>query len=244
MTIYTAGNAAKQWILSELHQRFGESSYWILDLGCGAAGSWKTFLEMYPNASYVGFDYDRAAVERGRQAFAEMRNASLDVGDAQTLLAESEFSAKGGPASGWDVVTAFSAIEHVVDKKAFLKTVFASLKSGGVAYLNYDDGHFRSRNLKERLMVPVSQLLAMIWIQGSYMKHVDDAEFRLQAENIGFKILATRKHNLHPLKGFMRGASTEAVEAWYAFEERLNELYTPEQLDRVKWSTTLIVQKP
>lgn len=234
MTIYTAGNAAKQWILSELHQRFGGSSYRILDLGCGAASSWKTFLEMHPSASYVGFDYDRAAVERGKKEFAGVGNVSLNVGDAQTLSTQ----------KGFDVVTAFSAMEHVVDKPAFLKTVFSSLKSGGVAYLNYDDGHFRSRDLKERIMVPVSQLLAMVGIQGPFMKHVDDAEFRSQAESVGFKFLLSRKHNLYPIKGFMRGATTEAVEAWYAFEERLNELYTPEQLDKVKWSTTLVVQKP
>lgn len=92
-------------------------------------------------------------------------------------------------------------------------------------------------------MVPVSQLLAMIGIQGPFMKHVDDADFRKQAELAGFTFIALRKHNLYPMKGFMRGATTQAVEAWYAFEERLNELYTPEQLDKVKWSTTLVLQK-
>lgn len=234
MTLYTQGNAAKQWILSELHARFGDSGFRILDLGCGAAGSWKAFLETHPQAAYFGFDYDRAAVEKGRRDFTGMTNAVLKVGDAQTLSTGETF----------DVVTAFSAIEHVVDKEAFLKTVFSALKSGGVAYLNYDDGHFRSHDLKERIMVPVSQLLAVIGIQGPYMKHVDDARFTSQAEAAGFKILGLRKHNLYPIKGFMRGASKEAVEAWYAFEERLNQLYTPEELDTIKWSTTLVIQKP
>ncbi len=234
MTIYTSGNAAKQWILTELHTRFGDAAFKILDLGCGAAGSWKTFLEKYPQVAYFGFDYDRAAVEKGRRDFSGMTNAVLKVGDAQTLSTGETF----------DVVTAFSAIEHVVDKEAFLKTVFSALKSGGVAYLNYDDGHFRSSDLKERLMVPVSQMLAMIGVQGPYMKHVVDAEFSEQAEKAGFKVLMLRKHNLHPIKGFMRGASEAAVKAWYEFEERLNELYTPEQLDKVKWSTTLVLEKP
>lgn len=234
MTIYTSGNAAKQWILNELHSRFGDSEFRVLDLGCGAASSWKTFLQMHPKASYLGFDYDRAALERGRTEFNGMANVFLKEGDAQTLLTE----------NGMDIVTAFSAIEHVVDKPAFLKTVFTALKSGGVAYLNYDAGHFRSRNLKERLMVPVSQLLALIGIQGPFMKHVDDATFRSQAEQAGFSIIALRKHNVFPLKGFMKNASVEAVMAWYEFEERLNELYTPEQLDAIKWSTTLVLQKP
>jgi hypothetical protein len=34
------------------------------------------------------------------------------------------------------------------------------------------------------------------------------------------------------------------VTAWYEFEERLNSLYKPEELDRIKWSTTLVLQKP
>ncbi len=231
--IYTAGNAAKQWILSELHERFESYHFKILDLGCGAATSWKIFLQTHAQAVYRGFDYDRVAIERGRKEFAGFSNIELKEGDAQILSTEESF----------DVVTAFSAIEHVVDKDAFLKTVYQSLKTGGIAYLNYDDGHFRSHDLKERLMVPVSQLLAMVGIQGPYMKHVDDKEFRLQAEAAGFKVLMTRKHNLYPIKGFMRGASEEAVQAWYAFEERLNDLYFPEDLDKVKWSTTLVLEK-
>lgn len=234
MTIYTSGNAAKQWILSELDARFSDSAFRILDLGCGAAGSWKTFLEMHPQAQYVGYDHDKLAIEKGKKDFSSFANVSLREGDAQVLSTD----------GGYDIVTAFSAIEHVVDRPAFLKTVYASLKHGGIAYLNYDDGHFRSHDLKERIMVPVSQLLALVGIQGPYMKHVNDAQFKLQAEAAGFKILALRKHNLFPIKGFMRGASKEAVEAWYAFEERLNQLYTPEQLDTIKWSTTLVIQKP
>lgn len=75
------------------------------------------------------------------------------------------------------------------------------------------------------------------------MRHVDDAEFLSQAKSLGFEVLMLRKHNLYPMKGFMKGASHEAVVAWYEFEERLNELYSPESLDRIKWSTTLVVQK-
>lgn len=93
-------------------------------------------------------------------------------------------------------------------------------------------------------MVPVSRLLAVVGIQGSYMKKVDDATFREQAERQGFSVVAMRKHNLHPLKGFMRGAGDEALVEWFAYEESLNARFSPEQLDRVMWSTTFIVRKP
>jgi hypothetical protein len=76
------------------------------------------------------------------------------------------------------------------------------------------------------------------------MKRVDDDLFAEQARKQGFVIQGTRKHNLHPLKGFMRGKSDEMIAAWVAFEDRLNELCPAKDLDRVMWSTTLIVKKP
>jgi hypothetical protein len=131
----------------------------------------------------------------------------------------------------------------VVNRPAFLKTVWDALASGGMAYLNYDVGHFRSRNIKERIMVPVSQVLALFKVEGPYMKKVNDERFRSQAEQQGFRIEFMKKHNLHSLKGFMRGASDAVLEEWFAFEEKLSASYTPEQLDRVMWSTTLVMTK-
>jgi hypothetical protein len=93
-------------------------------------------------------------------------------------------------------------------------------------------------------MVPVSQLLAYIGLEGSYMKRVDDALFLEQARTQGFVVQKVRKHNLHPLKGFFRGATDEAVKEWFVFEERLNDLYSARELDEVMWSTTVILQKP
>ena len=229
--LYERGNAAKQWILEELDQRFSGRSVRLLDLGCGNGSKWHVFLPAHPQMSVVGVDTDEVEIEHGLAVAPP--HLVLRVSDAQHPIT--------GP---FDAVTAFSAIEHVVDRPAFLKTVWTALGSGGVAYLNYDDGHFRSTNLKERLMVPVSQLLALVGLEGAYMKHVDDALFRKQAEVQGFRVIGMRKHNLGSVKGFMRGASDDAVSAWYAFEERLGELYKPEALDNVMWSTTLIVEKP
>jgi cyclopropane fatty-acyl-phospholipid synthase-like methyltransferase len=230
--LYQRGNAAKQWIFEELHRRFADRSATILDMGCGDGSKWPPFLTDHARIRVVGIDTDRAAIKHGMATYGSPQ-LELRVGDAQRH------------ADGvYDAVVAFSAIEHVVDRAAFLKTVWAALSSGGVAYLNYDDGHFRSSNWKERAMVPASQVLAAIGIQGPYMKHVDDVAFRRLAEAQGFRVLGFRKHNLHPLKGFMRGASDDAVRHWYDFEERLGQLYKPEELDKIMWSSTLQLQKP
>lgn len=93
-------------------------------------------------------------------------------------------------------------------------------------------------------MVPISQLAAFFGWQKWYMKRVDDRVFLAQAEAQGFRVLDVKKHNLSPLKGFMRGASETAVADWVEFEKKLNAHFSPEQLDKIMWSTTVVVQKP
>lgn len=244
MTLYERGNAAKQWMLEELDRRFcsrgasayggGQADVRILDLACGDGKKWSAFVESHPAWQIIGVDTDTRAVRTGESLFAGKPQVELRVFDAQRPVEEGTF----------DAVVAMSAIEHVVHRPAFLKTVWTALKPGGVAYLNYDAGHFRSSDWKERLMVPISQALAVLGIEGPYMKRVDDAVLRRQAEAQGFRVLGVRKHNLHPLKGFMRGAPDEAIRAWYGFEDRMGSLFTAEQLDTVMWSTTLVLEKP
>lgn len=232
--IYVRNNAAKQWILQDLDLRFGQGSVRILDLGCGTGLVWKDFLVTHPNMHVVGIDIDQAALDQGKAAYGPSTQIELRTFDAQKPFEQKDF----------DVVVALSALEHVVDHPAFLKTVWSSLKNGGVAYLNYDVGHFRSRDVKERLMVPVSQLLAKIGMEGPYMKQVDDQHFRTAVEAQGFVVKATMKHNLVTLKGFMRDANDDAIEAWYAFEAKLRDLFPPERLDKILWSTTVVAEKP
>lgn len=233
MTIYERGNAAKQWMLQDIHQRYGDRTIRILDLAGGSGRIWQSFLASHPNVSVVSIDTDTAAIERGKKMYAGSSQMNLRIYDAQKPLEGS-----------FDLVTAMSAIEHVVDRPAFLKTAWTSLASGGYAYLNYDVGHFRSSSIKERLMVPMSQLLALFKIEGPYMKKVDDALFRSQAEVIGFRVITTKKHNLGSLKGHMRSATDAQLAVWFEMEDRMNEVFTPEQLDPIMFSTTLVLQKP
>ncbi len=248
MTIYERGNAAKQWMLEELDRRFGQADARVLDLACGDGAKWSSFVPTHATWRVVGVDTDAAAIGRGRALFRDASQVDLRVFDAQSSSRATLNAAKGSRGTveegTFDAAVAMSAVEHVVDRPAFLQTVWTALKPGGVALLNYDAGHFRSKNWKERLMVPVSQLLAIIGIEGPYMKRVDDAEFRRQAEAQGFRVLGMRKHNLGSLKGFMRGAPDDAVRVWYGFEDRLGSLFTAEQLNSIMLSTTLVLEKP
>ncbi len=231
--IYERGNAAKQWIFEELDRKFGQSSVRVLDLACGDAKKWKSYLAAHPPTRVIGIDTDANAIERGKSLFAGVSQIELRVFDAQKPLDET-----------FDAVVAMSAIEHVVDRPAFLKTTWDALRSGGAAYLNYDAGHFRSNDIKERLMVPISQILAIFGFEGPYMKKVDDAFFRRQAESLGFKATGLKKHNAQKLKGIMRGAPDDILNDWFAFEDSLNARFTPEKLDDFMLSTTLILERP
>ena len=112
MTIYTRGNAAKQWIFEQLDARFGQQPFTVLDMGCGAMSTWPEFVASHPALSLRGIDTDVRAVEEGRKRFAGIATVSLDVMDAQRPIMVTDA----------DVVVALSAIEHVVDRPAFLRT--------------------------------------------------------------------------------------------------------------------------
>jgi len=233
MTLYSKNNAAKQWILEQLSRRFVDRSATILDLACGSAWIWTTFIDRHPFVRIVGADTDAVAIAKGKGMYQGESRVDLRVADAQRPLEE----------GAYDAVIALSAIEHVVDRKAFLETVFRALAIGGVAYLNYDDGHFRSTNWKERVMVPVSQFLAMMGVEGPYMKRVNDAEFQRMAQEVGFRVIGLRLHNIAPLKGLLKDADDESVAAWYAFEELLGARLPAERLRSHAYSATLVLEK-
>ncbi|MBI5655045.1 class I SAM-dependent methyltransferase [Candidatus Uhrbacteria bacterium] len=236
MNIYSGNNPAKQWMLGEIERLSQGRKIRVCDLGCGAGSVWPAFLKDHPEIEYVGLDTDAKEIDKAKRAFADCPNAKVMVADAQTF--------RQGEGT-FDVVTAFSALEHVVDVARFMKTVMSMLKTGGRALLNHDAGHFRSHDIKERLMVPVSQLLAKVGIEGPYMKELKDADIRRFAEAAGGKVVSMRKHNAYCLKKHLRGGilTDEVARTWHGFEDRMNELASPEKLDPVFWATIAVVDK-
>lgn len=239
MTIYSPNNPAKEWIFRELAKRAAEGPFAVCDLACGSGSAWRGFLLDHPTVRYVGSDTDARAVAAAKKAFADVPNATFEVADAQ--------KSRTDPAS-YDVVTALSALEHVVRIDKFLDTVFAILKPRGVAYLNYDDGHFHSRDVKERLMVPVSQLLAKVGVEGPYMKEVRDSDVVRMVGERGGRVIGIRKHNLAVMKGFTKAHAKgrmddDVIDAWLAFENRLNDLLPAAQLTPILGATIVIAEK-
>jgi len=235
MKIYSKGNTAKQWILDQVYASALDRQFRVCDLGCGYGSVWPDFLRAHANVTYLGIDTDAKEIARAQKAFAGLTNATVKVADGQI------FSEGAG---SFDAVTAFSALEHVVDLKKFVGSALKLLKPGGRAYLNYDAGHFRSHNLKERLMVPLSQFLARLGVEGPYMKEVDDADLERLIRSCGGKLVSLKKFNLSGMKAAARGGlSDEAVAAWLEFELRLNELLEAKKLNAAFWSTVAVAER-
>lgn len=235
MKIYSRGNTAKQWMLEQISNSSNSGTFRVCDFGCGYGSVWPEFLKDHQNISYLGLDTDKKEIERARRAMINLPNAEVKVADGQAF---------GEGEGTFDAVTAFSALEHIVNLEAFMRTVFGLLKKDGRAYLNYDAGHFRSNNPKERIMVPVSQFLAKVGFQGPYMKEVKDRELQGIIERAGGKVVRFWKFNLAGMKNLVRANVTDdTVRAWYDFELRMNELNAPDALDRSFWSTVAIIEK-
>ncbi len=223
---------AKQWIFESLDPFF-PGPFRLLDLACGDCSPWILYLQHHPQCHYLGFDYNKKSLKKAQKLLAQIPNAKAEYGDAQRL-------AQLEPV---DAVTAFSALEHVVDREAFCRTAYQALKPGGIAFLNYDIGHFRSSDIKERLMVPISQGLAKFGIEGPYMKEVNDTNLLKLFQKLGFEVIETRKHNIASLKGEMKQKPDPVLQEWYQFETRLNQLLPLEALHTMMLSTTHLLKK-
>jgi len=93
----------------------------VLDVGCGNA--YGTALMAGDAQQITGVDYDQETIGENRQKYAAVANLDFMQGAVPPLPL---------PDSSYDVVTAFQFIEHIRDRKEFLKECLRVLRPGGV----------------------------------------------------------------------------------------------------------------
>ncbi len=237
--IYAYNNSAKDWILQQISQRVTAQKLRICDLACGTGAVWKQFLIAHPHVTYIGYDFNPVSISTAQELFRDVSNASFQLADVQKLQVEKH---------GFDIVTTLSSLEHVVRIDQFLQVLFSLLKQGGYAYINYDSGHFRSTRLKEKIMIPLGQLLARLGYEQLYMKHVSDRAVILLLERLGMRVLDVRKHNIEQMKHFTKAYGKDLMDesvivAWQVFENALNASLSASQLDAVCGSTVITAER-
>lgn len=93
----------------------------VLDVGCGNA--YGTALMAVDAEEITGFDYDRGTIEENKKKYGAVKNLHFVQGAVPPLPL---------PDACYDVVTAFQFIEHIENRKEFLKECIRVLKPGGV----------------------------------------------------------------------------------------------------------------
>jgi SAM-dependent methyltransferase len=211
--VLTAGNAAKLYCLQLIDDAAAraEGDFRIVDLGCGDGRNFDALLSRRPNVRYVGVEPSRSAAEAARR---RLPSAEIVHATAYAFRAE--------PA---DAVVSFSVLEHVVDRPRYFDALRANLADDGLAYVNYDTGHFtRDADATERLKAGVSRVLARLGNESRYRAPVTDDELRSLLS--GFRIVDDKGFNTD-LKLTYRGVPDEQREAfmqqWLALELALNE---------------------
>jgi SAM-dependent methyltransferase len=226
--MYWVGNIAKSRIISEILDAHPATPITIFDYRCGDGGDWKRVLADRPDIRMVGYEPDQASAKRARGRLQGLQ-AEIYTGDAiQTL----ELSA--------DCIVTFSVFEHVVDRRKFLAHAKRLLAPTGMLYLNYDDGHFRSRldladvstwgpAFRTMARTLVSGPAAQVGRPAKYQRRVEAREADRLVEGAGFRIGRVDYHNLLDLKELAKTVPPELREDyarwWLAAERTLNERF-------------------
>jgi len=101
----------------------------VLDVGCGLA--YGTAAMAPATKKIIGIDYDLSTVESNRQRYKAIANLEFKQGAVPPLPF---------PDQSFDVVTAFQFIEHIHDRKEFLKEALRVLRPGGSLLVTTPNG--------------------------------------------------------------------------------------------------------
>lgn len=213
--MYSSNNTAKEYVIQNVARVLDKNkSASILDFACGTCLIWKSFLEKYPTADFNGFDFNIESIEMARRNFPKLKEKILVLDGQEKLPFNDQF----------DIITTFSSLEHVVDKNAFLENIKKMLKPGGIAYLNYDIGHFK-QGILTNIYNHISQLLVKLKItEKYYTKRVRVSEIKEILAKLNLEITDIKFFNLLELKKLHKNiGDPEIIKGWYEYELLLNK---------------------
>lgn len=213
-------NTAKLYCLRLIEAQVAPlSAAMLLDLGCGEGGTFAELLRQHPHVRYIGVDPREAACARARD-----RLAGLNA----TIINSSAYDLDVGPA---DIVTSFSVLEHVYQRRRYLECARRNLAANGICCINYDAGHFVSvgtprHQRREQVKCRVGRVLAAFGHEGKFQSFVREDEFKSLAKQTGFEIVDERFFN-SDLKSVWKvvpeHARSEFTKRWLELELWLNE---------------------
>jgi SAM-dependent methyltransferase len=214
--LLTYGNAAKLYCLNRIDALAAErGELLVVDLGCGRGANFVELLRRRRGVRYVGVDPDPAACSAARAALA---------GLAAEIVEQPAYDVHVGPA---DVVASFSVLEHVERRHAYLASVARNLAPNGLAFVNYDAGHFVAGSPREHVKTVAGRLLARLGRPRLYQSFVREDDFRRLVAETGLRIVEDKVFNTGLKEAYTTvppGNRDAFMELWLDAELRLNEL--------------------
>lgn len=252
--IYWPGNVAKSRIVSDILARSKGNTVVVLDYGSGKGGDWPSVLGRHSNIILCCY-------EPNEESRAILKS-TLAVYPTSRIIDERELSS-GAIAA--DFIVSLSVLEHVYDRQAYLGAAAMSLKSSGLFYLNYDDGHFRNVLDLSRSETWIPAIRAQAAYRLAKLRHHLGLSYKyicpVQAEwvfeyvqTLGLEVIDDRYENIECMKSFCKGLSDEQQkhfrDIWLEVETQINRhfiKYSNSKLDRNAWrlmsSRTLLLQR-
>ncbi len=239
----TTGNAAKiyclNWIAAHAQRHAGPLT--LLDLGCGDGSHFVQLLRAFPAIRYVGIEPDAAACQRAREQLA-FASPVIIQGYAYEGIRASL------PLPAFDLIVSFSVLEHVYRRQAYMQFIHDCLAPDGVCLMNYDFGHFNSRQWKEQLKTLIGPWLARLGDESRYQAFVRWADFQRWAAAARLEVVEARMFNTQ-LKGLARAIPAEHLaeyhQRWLELELWLNTLPIPyhDGLARTWYTRNVILRR-
>jgi SAM-dependent methyltransferase len=117
----------------------------VADVGCGTGNALLVLADAFPSSSFVGYDIDEEALDRGRAAAAagNLTNLTFEHADAATLTATRRF----------DAIFVFNAVHDQAHPAAVLRHIHDALVDDGVFVM---DEPRVSGNLEDNVGNPIA----------------------------------------------------------------------------------------
>lgn len=122
-----ASSHQKEWGLRLIEELQVGGNEEILDLGCGDGGLTARLAELVPRGRVLGIDASVGMIAAAREHRGSAANLAFSLADINALDFDSEF----------DIVFSNATLHWVKDHEPMLRSLYRSLKPGGVLRVNF-----------------------------------------------------------------------------------------------------------
>tara|TARA_Y100000589_G_C27196289_1_gene646964 strand:+ start:4809 stop:5591 length:783 start_codon:yes stop_codon:yes gene_type:complete len=214
----------------------------VLDLGCGDGGQWNWYLN---NQQDFEFDLEIIGFEPYSNNATPAGISNSDIMKIYNNLEDCN--------SNFDVVVCMSVLEHVYDRKNFLKNCYKFTKSSGYALINFDNGHFfNPREWKRNIFGKF--LAKRTFIKKYYQDFVDVEEIISIALSLGLSVdhyidyhLFIQKQRLKLISLCDREVRGKLLQKIQDFEKEVSDIVNAKDNKKIHnkfiYSSTLVLKK-